>query len=191
MVQQQLGDYSGALASVTRSLELVDDPGRRADRLSLRYRQGLATKADMLDALAHEGESLSLATYLYTLLDAEPAMRDPQVVLKNLEENILTADAEWRWVIETVARVRAEDWPGALAALGDHFRPSAAIILTPGAYDFVRALIYAKLGRAEAARESYARGMATWNELTGGDPQAWEASDVMRWRREAEAALAN
>jgi hypothetical protein len=46
-----------------------------------------------------------------------------------------------------------------------------------------------KTGRADAARESYVRGMTNWKSLTSGNPAAWEHSDIMRWRREAEAAL--
>jgi tetratricopeptide (TPR) repeat protein len=191
MVQVQLGDYSGALASVARSLELVDDPTRRADRLCLRYRAGLASKEEVVSALTHEGDSLSLATYMYTLLDdSDPRKRDPAVVLKEFADNPLAADAEWRFVIETVARVRMEDWTGANAAFGEHFTPPAAVLLSPAAFDFLRALIDAHIGRADAARESYARGMAAWKGLTSGNPAAWEHSDVMRWRREAEAALA-
>jgi tetratricopeptide (TPR) repeat protein len=191
MVQVQLGDYAGALANVAHSLELVDDPSRRADLLCLRFRAGLASKADVESALDHEGDPLSLATYMYVLLDhADPAQRDPEFVSKAVGENPLAIDAEWRWVVESVARVRLEDWSGANAALGDHFAPPAAIIVSPGAFDFLRALINAHLGRADAARESYMRGMANWNAITGGNAAAWEHSDVMRWRREAEAALA-
>jgi hypothetical protein len=32
--------------------------------------------------------------------------------------------------------------------------------------------------------------MAAWDEQTRGKSAAWERSDVMRWRKEAEAALA-
>src|SRR5260221_13778544 len=185
------GDYHGPHASVARYLELVDDPSRRADLVCLRYRAGLASKEEVVNALVHEGDSLSLATYMYALLDdSDPKKRDPEVVLKEFTNNPLAAEAEWRFVIETVARVRLEDWPGANAAIGEHFTPPAAILLSPAAFDFLRAVIYAHLGRADAARESYARGMASWKSLTSGNPAAWEHSDVMRWRREAEAALA-
>jgi hypothetical protein len=32
--------------------------------------------------------------------------------------------------------------------------------------------------------------MKQWRLKTGGNPEAWKRSDVMRWRREAEAAMA-
>jgi len=93
-------------------------------------------------------------------------------------------------VLDAVAHIRTEDWPGALAAIeGRQFQPKLQL-LTPNAFDFMRSLIYSKLGNAEAARECHERGVAEWNVLTGGNPEAWERSDVMRWRREAEAALA-
>jgi tetratricopeptide (TPR) repeat protein len=190
-VLQQLGDYAGALASMTRSIELVDDPTRHPDLLALRFRQGLATKDEIARALSHEVVAQAFATYMCALLDhPDPAQRDPMLVLRTLTENSLPlTDVEWRWAIEAVAKARSEDWPGALAAIEGHFSPTALLILTPGAYDFLRALIYSHVGREDAARECYARGMATWNGLIGSNPAAWERSDVMRWRREAEAAL--
>jgi len=129
---------------------------------------------------------------MYALLDEpEPARRDPEVVLKAFEENPAATTAEWRWLVEAVARIRSADWDGAQRCLADHFTPPAAILLSPAAFDFVRALVHANLGHKQAAQECYARAMATWNALTGGNPAPWEKSDVMRWRREAEAALAN
>jgi serine/threonine-protein kinase len=190
MVLEQLGDYAGALASVTRSLELQDDPQRRSDLVCLRYRQGMGEKKELVDALQHEGDALAVVAYMYTLLDVEPARRDPAVVLKGFEENPAATNAEWRWLVEAVARIRSSDWEGAQRCLGEHFTPPATILLSPGAFDFVRAVVHANLGQKEAARECYARGMASWNALTGGNPAAWERSDVMRWRREAEEALA-
>jgi serine/threonine-protein kinase len=191
MVQVQLGDFAGALASVTRALELQDDPARHADLLALRYRQGVAEKKDVIDAIQHEGDPTALVTYLYALIDvADPARRDPEVVLKAFEENPAASNAEWRWLVEGIARIRSADWNGALQSLGNHFTPPATVILSPAAFDFVRSVVHANLGHKEAAQECYARGMASWNALTGGNPQAWEKSDVMRWRREAEEALA-
>ncbi len=192
MSRLQLGDAAGALAHVSRSLELQDDVSRRADLLSLRFREGLASKADMASALAVESDPLNFATYLYTLLDhTDPTQRDPQLVLRALAEHAtLLEDEDWRFVLETLAKVQSEDWPGALAALAGHFTPPSALMLTPGAFDFLRAVIYAHVDREDAARECYGRGMARWKEVAGGNPAAWERSDVMRWRRAADAALA-
>jgi eukaryotic-like serine/threonine-protein kinase len=191
LTEVQLGEYGDALAHVKRALELDDNPDWRPDLLALRFHNGLASKSEIQHALRTETAPVGLATCMLALLDhSDPAQRDPQFVLDTLRDGAgLFAGAEWIWEIETVARIRIEDWNGALSALGSHFAPPAVLLLTPGAFDFVRALVYARAGRGEAARESYARGMSGWNALTGGNPAAWANSDVMRWRREAEAAL--
>ena len=96
---------------------------------------------------------------------------------------------DWLYLLTTIAKVRSEDWAGALAAFEGHHTPPSAIFVTPMAFDFIRSLIYSKLGRADAAREFYARGLGVWNDQTRGNESAWSHSDVMRWRKEAEAAL--
>ena len=188
----QLGDYAGALEHFTRSLALVNDPSRRPDLLSARFYRGLVKKDELIRAVERESISQSMLTYMYPLLDhPDPAQRDPKFVLRILAERAEELkQADWPWVVETVARVRLEDWSSALAAIENHFTPPAAQVLTATAYDFVRSLIYSKLQRVDAARECFARGMAGWNEQTRGNPAAWDHSDVMRWRKEAEAALA-
>ncbi len=188
----QLGDHAGDLASLTRSLELEDDPNRRPDLEAARFFVGQIQREDVVRLLAEETLPNNFVTYLYALLDhPDPRQRDPALVLRTLEERAsLIADASWLYVVETVARVRAQDWPGALAAIEGHYRTPEYMLLTPSAHDFVRALIYSRLGREGEARECFKRGMVAWNTQTGGNPAAWEHSDVMRWRREAEAALA-
>jgi len=193
MCQQQLGDYAGALVNVTRSLQIADDSGYSPDLLALRYIGRLASKADLVLAVANPTSREAAATYMWALLEnPNPDLRDPELVQRILvDKSDMFADADWRWVVETVANVRLERWAEAQAALGDHFTPPASImVLTPGAFDFLRSLVYSHTGRIDAAREIYMRGMSGWNELTGGNADAWERSDVMRWRREAEAALA-
>jgi len=191
MAEAQLGEYGDALAHVKRALELQNNPDWPPDLLALRYRNGLASKSEVEHALQTETAPVALATYMLALLEhPDPAQRDPQFVLGTLSDSVgLFASTDWVWEIEALARIRVEDWNGALSALGSHFDPPAALLITPGAFDFVRALVNAKVGRAEAARESYARGMSTWNALTGGNSAAWQNSDLMRWRRAAEAAL--
>jgi tetratricopeptide (TPR) repeat protein len=186
-----LGDYAGNLALLERSFELQDDPTRRADLHIARFFAGETTRDDIVRRIASESVPNYLVTYLFALLDhPDPAQRDPELVLRTLDERASQISAEsWLWTVETVARVRSEDWAGALAAIEGHYRAPSFLLLTPNAYDFLRALIYARLGRDGEARESYARGMAEWAVQTGGNPAAWERSDVMRWRREAEAAL--
>jgi hypothetical protein len=105
------------------------------------------------------------------------------------EQGGILRATDWYYVLDAVARARAEDWAGALAALEGHYFQSKLQLVTPNAFDFLRSLIYSKLGNAEAAKECFARGVSEWNVLTAGNPDAWERSDVMRWRREAESAL--
>jgi hypothetical protein len=64
------------------------------------------------------------------------------------------------------------------------------MVMTPMAREFMRSLIYSKNGRVAEARDCYERAMVVWNDETADDPDAWARSDAMRWRREAEAALA-
>ena len=191
MAELQLGEFGAALAHVKRALELEDNPDWKPDLLALRYRNGLASKSELAHALQTETAPAALATYMLVLLDhSDPAQRDPQLVLSTLTDNVgIFSGLEWNWEIEALARIRTEDWKGALDALGAHFDPPSTLLLTPGVFDFLRTLVHAKLGRAEAARECYARGMTRWNVLTSGNPADWEQSDLMRWRRAAEAAL--
>ncbi len=187
----QLGDRAGALQNYTRALELEDNPGLRADILGTRYIMGLATRDEVETAATKSLNGLELMNLLYPLLDhPDPSQRDPDFVLRVIDErgDELRRD-DWFFVLEAVAHARANDWSAALAALDGKYFQSKLQLVTPNAFDFLRSLIYSKLGNAEAARECHARGMAEWDNLTGGNPTAWEHSDVMRWRREAEAAL--
>ncbi len=188
----QLGDRAGALASYTRAIELEDQFDLRADLTGVRFALGLASR-DELVALANQATTpLGLVNTLYPLLDhPEPSKRDPEFVLRTIEEHgdLLRQDEAF-FVLNSVAHVRAGDWTGALAAIEGHYYQAKLQLVTPNAFDFMRSLIYSKLGNAEAARECHARGVAEWNVLTAGNPAAWERSDVMRWRRDAEAALA-
>jgi serine/threonine-protein kinase len=187
----QLGDYDAALSSVTRSLELEDNAARRPDLLSMRFLKGLATRDEIERAVAVESSVDAVLTFLFPLLDhPDPKQRDPEFVLRFMAERGELAARDWAWVPTAVAKIRLEDWPGALAALEGHFTTPSSLVVTPNAFDFIRALVYAKLGRADTARECYARGMAEWDVQTRGDPAAWERSDVMRWRKEADVAMA-
>ncbi len=187
----QLGDYAGAVASLSRALELGDVFELRADLMGARYLQGVAPRKD-LEAMASDATSpLGLLNVLFPLLDhPDPAQRDPQFVLRMIDERgDLLRQVEWFFVLESIARARAEDWAGALKALQGRYFQSQLQLVTPNTFDFLRSLIYSKLGNEEAARECHARGMAEWNTFTAGNPSAWEHADSTRWRREAEAAL--
>ncbi len=192
VVQSQLGDRAGALASYTRALEVREEPDLRADWTGVRFMLGLASRDELAAMATVSFTPLGLVNTLYPLLDhPDPAKRDPQFVLRMIDERgALMRQDEAYFVLDSIAHIRAGDWPGALAAIEGHYYQAKLQLVTPNAFDFMRALIYSKLGNAEAARECHARGVAEWSVLTAGNPAAWEKSDVMRWRREAEAALA-
>jgi tetratricopeptide (TPR) repeat protein len=187
-----LGEFEDARKSIARSLEIEEHADRRVDFNVASYFTGSNSSADLARLYESAGTAYNVATYLYVLVDhPDPARRDPAFVLRELQGSAAVYAGElWFHVIEAVARIRVEDWPGALAAIEGRFVFPDVLIVTPMAYDFIRSLIYSHLGRDGEARECYTRGMAKWNEETGGNPAAWEKSDVMRWRRSAEAVLA-
>ena len=120
----------------------------------------------------------------------DPTRRDPQAAIAVVRDNGLEplyplAGA----VIDAVARVRLEDWQGALDALGRLDPHSEFLVMTPQALHFLRALVYQKLGQATTARECHARGMEAWKLVVGTDDAAWQHSDVRRWRTAAEQAM--
>lgn len=192
-----LGDHAGALENLTRSLDLDDVAERRADLLVARFFNGLASTEEVEQGLSVESLISGMGTLMFALVDhPDRAQRDPEHVLRaiaTLGETI--GKEEWRYLVEALAKAALEDWSGALAVIQDRITPwKMSVVGLPlgmplGAYDFFRATVYSRAGRADTALECYRRGMATWNELAGSDPAAWERSDVMRWRREAEAAL--
>jgi tetratricopeptide (TPR) repeat protein len=191
LVRLLLGDDRESNALLERSLQLEAHANRRTDLEVSRFFVGTVSRAEIARRVELEGVVHDFATYAYALLDhPDPAQRDPELVLRQLERRgPQLGPVAWIWTLELVARIRAGDWPGAEPLLEGRYRPGSFLFFTPNALDFMRAQVYARVGRAGEAREAYARGMAEWNERTVGDPAAWERSDVMRWRREAEAAL--
>jgi tetratricopeptide (TPR) repeat protein len=191
LVQLMLGDFSGALASFSRSPGIAADPHMRCDLQAARYYNGLSTRDEVERQIASVTVANDLASYLLALVDhPDPARRDPELVLRTLEEwRPVFGDWPWHAVVEGLARVRLEDWSGAYALLGTRFQRPNLMVLSPMAYDFVRALIASHLGRADEARACYQRAMVEWAAETADDPAAWESSDALRWRREAEAVL--
>jgi serine/threonine-protein kinase len=188
----QLGERQEALAVYTRAAELRGEEfDLRADLTGVRFGLDLASRDDLVALANMATTTLGLVNCLYPLLDhPDPAKRDPEFVLRMIEErrDLLRQDESF-FVLDAVAHVRAEDWSGALAALEGHYFQPKLQLVTPNAFDFLRSLVYSKLGNVEAARECHARGVAEWDVLTAGNPGAWAKSDVMRWRREAEAAM--
>ncbi|MFN0243204.1 MAG: protein kinase domain-containing protein, partial [Planctomycetota bacterium] len=190
-VQIQLGDYAGALASLTRSSEIESDPYMHSMLELARFYTGIVTRDAFEARLPGETSHSNLGVYLRALVDhPDPGQRDPALVLRVLEERASElVDARWRFAVEALARVRLEDWAGALSAIERRNHRSNVLVLTPMARDFLHALILGRLDRVAEARICYERGMAGWDDQTAGKPGAWEHSDAMRWRREAEAVL--
>ncbi len=152
----------------------------------------MITRAEFERHAETEFAPVLLGQYLYALVDhPDPTQRDPEFVLRRLTtEAALLADFRWPGTVEIVARMRLEDWAGALEAFENRFRPQFLMLVTPLSYEFMRALIYAHLGRENEARQAYRRGTLAWDDWTRDQAAAWEHSDAMRWRRAAEAALA-
>jgi tetratricopeptide (TPR) repeat protein len=192
VVQSQLGDRASALASYTSALAIREEPDLRADWVGMRYLLGLAPR-DELQALASVSfVTLGLVNTLYPLLD-HPRSGETRPAVRPAHDRRARRDpAAGRGVLRArLGRPHPRRrLARRLAAIEGHYYQSKLQLVTPNAFDFMRSLIYSKLGNAESARECYARGVAEWNVLTAGNPAAWEKSDVMRWRRDAEAALA-
>jgi serine/threonine-protein kinase len=193
VTQLLLGDRAGALASLSRSPQIATDPLFAPDLHMAQFYNGVLTREEFEGKIDNTLAAPSVGVYLYALLDhPDPAQRDPQFVLRTLEEHAMVlADFRWPKAAEIVARVRLEDWAGALAVLEGPFKRPYLMLMTPMCYDFLGAIIYAHLGRQVEAGECYKRGVAAWEEQIPEDGAGWEQSDAMRWRRAAEAALAN
>ncbi len=191
LCQLQLGEYDEGLRCFERALALQDNPDWHPDLVAMRYYLGHIGREELVKAIHAEVQPIRLITLLYPLLDhPQPARRDAPFVLETLDEQATMFEGlDWVFLPRAVALLRIGDWRGAALELEGRYVPPTALIVTPVAMDFVRGLVQAKLGEREAARESHARGKARMDQLVGGNPEAWESSDVMRWRRECEAAL--
>jgi serine/threonine-protein kinase len=191
LVQMMLGDLDGALATLTRYPDILSEPTSAFDVRIAQYLCGKLSREEVHDLVESEPFFVGIAGYLYALVDhPDPKQRDPEYVLKFLEDRGGSFSRDrWPATLQIVARVRLEDWAGALAVFEKEFKPQQLMLLTPMSYEFLRALIYAKLGRQIEARQAYDRGMLAWEEATRDHPDAWAKSDAMRWRRDAEAAL--
>ncbi len=192
IVNVLLGNYDDAVKNIGRSLELENNADVRVDFDVARYFAGLKPHTEIESALLAQTATNNVATYLFALIDhSDPAQRNVKLVRDWLEQVRASGSRDdWFWPTDTVTCIREENWPGALEAMKGHYAAPDIELITPIAYDFIRSLIYSRVGRDGEAKECYARGMVAWGEQTGGNPSAWERSDVMRWRRMAEAALA-
>ncbi len=190
--QTLLGDFAAGLASLSRALEIASDPSMLSDLLVAQFYNGAVTRAEFEERIDRQIDPPGVGTLLFALVDhPDPQQRDPEFVLRTLAERASAlTDYRWPGTVEIVARMRLADWAGALAVFEERFKPQYLMLLTPMSYEFLRAQIYARLGREGEARQSYKRGMLEWDEWTRDQAADWEHSDAMRWRREAEAALA-
>jgi tetratricopeptide (TPR) repeat protein len=189
--QTLLGDHAGALASFSRHPEIATNPAWKADLHVAQFYNGLLSREEIERRIGKEVLPNSVATYLCGLVDhPDPEQRNPELVVRVIEERRSSLSIyRWTYVLEAIARVRLEDWDGAQAAIEHRYELPYIMLMTPMAYDFLRSRIHSGLGRTAEARASYERAMVEWKQQTAGDPAAWERSDAMRWRREAEAAL--
>jgi hypothetical protein len=163
-----------------------------ADLLVAQFYGGVLTREQFERRVASESNTAALGSFLYALVDhPDPKQRDTEFVLRALQENaVIIAQSRWPATVEIVARIRLEDWAGALEIFEGRFKPQYLMLLTPMSYDFVRSLIYSRLGRDVEAQQAYKRGMLAWDEATLDYPEVWNQSDAHRWRTEAEAVLA-
>ncbi len=187
----QLGEYAEAMRCIERALALQENADWRADLIGVHYYLGHIGREDLVKAIRVEVQPIRLITLLYPLLDhPQPARRDPALVLEAFDDHAAIFDGlDWVFLPKAVALMRIGDWEGAAVQLEGRYTPPTALIITPLAMDFIRGLVNSKLGRGEAARECYARGQARMAQVVGGNPSAWDRSDVVRWRRECETAL--
>jgi tetratricopeptide (TPR) repeat protein len=189
--QGMLGDFAGSLASLQRAPEIEKLADMRSDLHAAQFYCGILTREEFARHIVGEYAPLSLATYLFALVDhPDPKQRDPQLVLRTLADRAAGLSTyRWPYIVETIARVRIEDWPGAFAVMEHRFKRPGVMILSPCAYDFIRSLICSHLNRPAEALAFYEQGMNELEAQTKSNPAAWEHSDAMRWRREAEAVL--
>jgi len=191
LCRSQMGDFAEALSLLERALALQDNPDWRPDLVAAKYYAGHIGRDELVREIERETQPEFVITLLYPLLDhPQVARRDTAYALQELARNAASLDTQdWAYLPRTVASIRVGDWAGAAAQLEGRYAPPPFLIINPTAMDFVRALVQAKLGRVEGARESHARGVSRVNEIAGGNPSAWANSDVARWRRESEDAL--
>jgi len=191
ITQNLLGDRAGALASLSRTPEIASDQWTSADLLVAQFYNDVITREEFERHAETEYVQPILGQYLYALVDhPDPRQRDPEYVLNRIERDaVILSTLRWPGTVEIVARIRLEDWAGAIEAFEKRFKPQFLMLVTPLSYEFMRTLVYAHLGRENEARQAYRRGMLAWEDWTRDQTALWERSDAMRWRRAAEAAL--
>ncbi len=190
-VEVELGDYAGALASLSRSRAIESDAYLHPMLHLAQFYAGAMARDAFEANVPAEVFTDNIGLYLLGLVEhPDPGLRDPAFVLRTLQERATElSNARWRPAVEAIAHARLEHWEDALAALGPRDRRSGLPIPSATTLEFLRTLVLARLGRAGEARLCYERGMAEFEHAASGRPGAWEHSDAMRWRREAEAEM--
>ncbi len=192
-VQWMLGDHAGALATLSRAPEIAKDPFLLPDLEVARFFTG-TVRREKIERLAEAENTypLLLLTYLFALVNhPDPGERNPELVLRILREGrVMLSDFNWPYAAEVLANVRLGDFQRAVEVFERSFKPGVTMFNSPMTFDFIRAFAYARVGREDEARHWYRLGMLQWEEETADHPEAWERSEAMGWRREAEAALA-
>jgi hypothetical protein len=119
LAEVQLGNLVAGREALARVANAGSDPGVLADLEAARFLTGAISREEFARHLDRVLDPLQLLSYLFPLVDhPDPAQRDPELVLRTLAERTTEAN-RWRHIVETVARVRLEDWPGALRSLGE------------------------------------------------------------------------
>ena len=191
MALLQLGRYEEALRTIELSLLQHEDANTKADELVNRFYLGLASREEVQRRARDARDELVMATLAFALVEhPDPAQRDAPLVLELLEQHAnMFSDRSWIWLLETLAFMQLEDWGAARASMSGQYAPVQIAFFVPPVYSFLRAVVYAKAGEADIAREAYERGLAESRELIGNDETGWERSDLVRWRDRAAAAL--
>jgi serine/threonine-protein kinase len=191
-IQVLLGDHAGALTTFSSLPEIASDPDSAVDLYAAQFFNGVLAREAFERRADGETQPLRLATYLFALVNhPDPRQRDPEFVFKMLaEREAMLGGLRWPRTVELLARIQLEDWRAAAAILDDHFKPTFFMVLTPTCYEFLRAIVYAHVGREVEARPYYQRGLLGWEERMADHEESWARSDAMRWRRAAEAMLA-
>jgi len=188
----QLGRYEEALPSVERAYEIDPKPNTLSDVLVNRHFLGLVSREDVEEMAERTGDPTTLGTLAFGLVThPDPAERSPDLVLRRFDElqQRMSGHEDWAWLVRTLAYAELGEWELAEEAMAGRYEGMTLNLVAPPVLAFVRAVVYANVGKLDVARECLARGVAAADELIRGDEIAWETSEVLAWRERARAAI--
>jgi tetratricopeptide (TPR) repeat protein len=188
-----LGDHAGALACETRTPEIEANPDMLPDLRLARFYNGQVSREEFERfADAETSSPPRFGVYAWGLVaHPDPKQRNPELVLKLLRDREpVFPPSRWPRLVEIVACIRLGDFAHAVEVFESSFKDPFLSLATPMACQFMRAFVYAKVGRKDDAKHWLRLGMVSWDDQAKGHEDFWERSDAMRWRREAEAAIA-